>query len=910
MNFKNLRDYHEATWLQYARHDMEGVYITKPEDPTTIVNRFGALKALEIEFDKGAFNKKSFDASAYLEEWFNSKPFEYFGMRRGHHMTKLPDSMARQAFKYLNLGTGDISDLSNVLPYLSNLSELKLSSNIALTLGKGFSNLSKLKILSIQAKNIEDIEEIWECSSLEHLSLRITDLRNISTKINKLRQLKTLILYVEELDQIEAGVAFTHIENLDLHTQKNISAIPNSIFSTSLKKIAITSYLMEGAIQFPTTLQLPNLQEFTLKLKTLKEFPRLAAPALKKLDLNLPSCDSILPKLFESTQIEDLILHTNPIKDDIKQLPSKGVKRYNGGVFHTSEVMDFAIWPDLNQLNISGNGDFKINISDNKQLQRLFINENNFLKTIERLPENIEEISINKAENLSHVHLTSSLKSLKSLTIKNCPNLSSISLNEKELTNFCSLSVENCASLEKLPIEILLVPGLHVRTAGNADLLVNTDFVRDYSKLLKYLEKVDIPRAALLALGFWIFNHTRFETISKKIKENTLLLLEYSNDLIFNLIRKNVAYLNPNNESFINLNTASLKDQKIVIVGNTFDTKTVLKSKAKELGLKNTTKVKDADFILIAKKSKISAELKNTVILLTEKELHDKHETKNPKFLKQEDTTVEHKESLRQILWSTDPDTELMALEMMKNGGLPDEVIGECIAIAKTSMNANVKAKYKSFLKGQVSGEIFKLVSKNVRFNLDNSPFWKLHYEFPKELLGKLAAALYKRTGKFWADTLNFNPNDLEIRMEIVQNILIPKVIERPHYIQFPYNLKNEELKVLLDLPEVKGKLKRLNISSIEKDLPKELGNHISLKELIINGEFMATEMPKAIFKLKRLSHLKINATVLSSVDDKISELKELKEIIIYNKIPISISDELRKLPKIKRMYFSGKVKE
>ena len=57
-------------WSHFANNSrtVQGLYLTKPENPSELKKRFPALRGIQFEFGKDAFDLKKLDHTAYLEE--------------------------------------------------------------------------------------------------------------------------------------------------------------------------------------------------------------------------------------------------------------------------------------------------------------------------------------------------------------------------------------------------------------------------------------------------------------------------------------------------------------------------------------------------------------------------------------------------------------------------------------------------------------------------------------------------------------------------------------------------------------------------------------------------------------------------------------------------------------------------
>jgi Leucine-rich repeat (LRR) protein len=901
MQFKNITSY-KFSWLHYQKSDSDALILTKPVDPTSM-RSLPLLKAIEIEFDKSAF-KKDFDEAGFITALLNAVQLEYLGIGRGNHLTQLPEIIARQMIRNFKVDTQHITDFGNVLPHMKNLEQLSLSCSHA-ALGKGFGHLENLKMLSIRAENIADIDQITSLEGLEYLALHVKGLTSLPAGFGRLKNLKVLIIDGTGVTDLPDGLALPLLETLRL--SGTFKAVPKSILeSRHLKDLALNAREENLPFTLPPQLHLPALERIEIHQGGLESVPELILPSVKRVSLSGVSGKSLCGKLREAVSMEELWLKDiRHETDDISLLPSRNIQQYFGSIFSTGGLMDFKPWLTVKRLLLEGTDGSSIHIADNTTLAELVVRRNDSMQMLPQLPANIQDVKMENCAALETVEIGQKQITLKYLNLGDCPKLKHIVMNSDNLPDLRIVNISNCPSVESLPPELLACGQLiDIRIKMPA---VMDDQVDSVSALLEYIVKNSFTKEERLAVGYWLFNTYDRSEPSASILETSLRLLRFSNDTIFKLISKNFRFFNTGQKVFNRFSPEELKGKKMAMVGNTFESKTALKESLKNLGLEMTTKLTEADFLLAAKKADIDLPLSKHTVVVSETELHQYQDQHQPKFLKQPTTTETHLTNLRQILWSNNPETELMALEMLKQGGLPDEVIGECIAVAKTSADKGVKDKYKSFLKGKVSEEAFRLVSKNVRFEkVRTDPFYSLSSEFPVELVGKFAMALYQRTKTYWNAALNFHEADFNLRREIIDNHVVPEIAERPHYIQLFVRLTKEELGYILSLPVIKGELKRLHVRITGAELPDELGQHITLKDLVLQGDLASSTIPPVLFSLVRLSELRISSDTLEVIDDRIGDLKQLQELFIYNKKRLQLPDSIRSLPKLKRAYFSG----
>ena len=894
-NLPSWRTYN-VSWVQFKDPSVDALYITKPDYPQDVLKYFPILKAVFFDFGKSGF-KKNFDYHEYLDIWFKNSRLEILGISGGHNLKSLPKSLASQPLKDLRINLGDKIDLEETLHLVPQLGALRVVTDKSIQLGTNFSRFTELEDLNIRADQVQDLDRIWEHTSLQNLHLDIKNLEVLPKGIYDLNSLRSLSIKGGNLKVIKPGEGLKSLHALDLSLPLATPNIPRGIFSSSIVKLYFwgSNSSKEGGL--PARIDLPNLEELRFTQNTTASFPELIVPKLKTASINSKN-SHILSRLKQTQDLTELSV-SSPCSEDPSNLVAPSLKTYRGPFLHTNNVMDTSCWPVLSVLSINGASDQASSLIFNQELNDLSINGNFLQDNLDNLPPNIERIKLSNISGLKTLSLQN-LPDLKSVAISACPDFEHLLAKPGSLPALGYVEIVKCSKFERLHDNMFLCPSLYNLHTNNNKREILKGTLKNRAKIFKYLKANKLKEEELLTLGYWLLGNNHFKQVDRSIKESTLSLFSYSNNEIFRHLTSIIVELNPDGVSFADLDIGDIRNKEVAIVGSTFGTKKSLKEAAAKIGLQLTKKAEEAEFIILGKKAKVDFSPDSHIIFLAENELNEYSERINPAYLKSQETSEKVKDNLRQVLWSTDPKTENMALEMMKKGGMPNKVIGECIAIAKTSTDKNVKSKYKRFLKGRINPEQFSLVSKNVNFSTSR-PFWKLRSEFSLDLLGRLALALYKRAGNYWSEALMYHHDDYELRKEIVDNELIPQVLLKPHYIQLGYNLTSDELHSILSIPEVTGKLKRLILSTCDSNLPDIIGDHITLKELRVSGSKIEA-FPDLIYKLKRLSILSLTCKDLN-IGAEIVNLKQLKEIFIYKETPLEIHHSIKELPKIDRIY-------
>lgn len=902
MKFKSFSDY-KAHGHYYYASNLEGITLTKPRPAAEIFKESPRIRAVKIEFDNAAFKK--IDPTRFIIELIDHKQLEFLQIEHERSLSMLPHSMGSSNLKVLDASVPSVESFDNILPYMTPLEELKLTFRRA-SLGK-LGKLVNLVMLEIHADEVIDLDSICDLPNLKYLSLHVKKLPALPKNLSKLTKLRHLSLCNTNLREFPDGLNLPSLQTLTISGAHDLDSIPPEMLSETLEQIHISDTGLNGLALPSPSHQLRYLREVYIANAGVNILPEWDVPELRTLKLvNIP-VKQVCNRIKGATELSEIaFLKLNLEGDDITSLSGKKIKTFKGSVFSTGRQMDFGIWPDLEELFLDKSPNASFEIGENKALKKILIRGIAGLTTLPVLPEYIVELKVYNCNDLEYIDLSDKHYALFNfIHIADNEKLAILEINSEYLPQLRTLKLANCPNLSQLPADLLQLS--EIENIGMSGLHPDTfdPSTGTAEHLLRALAKHNISPMERHAAGYWFFQKYLYKKPAHDILYMSQGLLRSGHDSLYKLVGKNLKYFNPGHKTIHAFTPAEIAGKKIAIMGDPFEALAYVKENIKELNAVYTPEIPDADFILIGKNFESEMPVGGNFIFITESDLNQYINTHTPRFLTQKDVTDEHINNLRQILWSTDPNTELMAYEMLQKGGMPNDVIGECIAIARTSKDSDIKNKFNNFLKVTVAPETLRLLLIPISFD-KNDAFRKLRGKFPDELLGKLAMALYQRTQNNWGDVLDVHHADFDIRREIVRNHIIPKVLEHPNNVSLRHFLTHDELMDVLSLPQLRGELKKLTIHINHGALPDILGEHATLKALAIHGDLTTNTIPEVIFKLKNLTELKITSTTLAVLDEKIGQLQELNSLTIYNKMNIQIPASLRDLPKLSRIHFSN----
>lgn len=297
---------------------------------------------------------------------------------------------------------------------------------------------------------------------------------------------------------------------------------------------------------------------------------------------------------------------------------------------------------------------------------------------------------------------------------------------------------------------------------------------------------------------------------------------------------------------------------------------------------------------------------KKSYTIWTEKDLNDFFNTiEKPYLLEITDDSKEQQEQLSRLITSSDADNVALGLQIIKGGGVPENMIDELFYAFKMCEEAKIKNDIKKIILLNTSPNIVEVLNKRDHlFNPDKANRTYVDkYHVEKELYKtlkkyssfseiinweKIAYLLYQNFGFGSRYIFTYGEKGSQIKKEVLQSAIVDSKLDfnaiyikgkpsledsfaYPYYTPqaFPTEILDftalETLKIdncLIDkLPaEISGfkNLKNLDISyNFLQKLPAEIGQLTNLETLNIEGnEFK--EFPKEIYLLKNLKNCNI----------------------------------------------------
>ncbi|MEN7548574.1 hypothetical protein AAG747_11675 [Rapidithrix thailandica] len=238
-------------------------------------------------------------------------------------------------------------------------------------------------------------------------------------------------------------------------------------------------------------------------------------------------------------------------------------------------------------------------------------------------------------------------------------------------------------------------------------------------------------------------------------------------------------------------------------------------------------------------------------------------------------------ERLVRMLRSDDPATQILALEILEKGGVPEPLFMELLLLQKCSEKENVRAEAKKLLEIYGPAEWLSLVWNADFENLKEES--KDIYEkqcfvetfVGRELLARFSFELFQRHGKGLPYLLVHLPLFHPWRLKTLETLTTDSIMDLSHG-------GGQHSKIRLKFPSdypYKKKVTQLNLEHCNlKLVPCELAEFENLVELDLSLNLLE-EFPEAVLSLKKLRSLDLFGNGVQSVPANIVELEQLEEL-------------------------------
>lgn len=900
-----------STGLYFRPQDGEVQFLNvdHPGDLDHYIRQLPKLEALHFNFSRTAFKKAGVDHLEQLKSLSKYPQIKSLSIQGSKQISALPEALA--SLKLQRLSINNCPKLMNLEALLNQLPELTSLFLFGKTfdVGATFPNLPKLQELIINAQSISSLEQLARCTELAVLKIDKLNLKQLPAELSTLSKLKVLRLaslsnltslpdfqgarQLQELKLIglpslkEIGLAFKHMPLLRsialsaIGNQETMIPFPIQLCScTKVNKLEMYTINFD---QLPEALaQLQNLVELTLQDLSIKKLPEIFQHMQNLIHLRLVNISQLnkMPSSINDLQgLATLNIQSMPQLESL-QIDFKRLSQLGSLLIEKCPVLHH-IDPSL---------------KDAAALQKLTLRE---LPSISVLPAlgsgntNLNQIDINTLHKLET--LPPSLGEVPKLNNINIRDLSIKRLPER----LCQ--AKNLERFNASSGQVEFIPPCFAHLDKLKNIFFNTNKEPTNAAILRVfevfpkLQSLGDPELAETIL-YWVGNAYQHLPFTQARKVKSLEALQCTIKNLPLLILTNVAMFNPGQKP---IEKEQIQAGDLIwINGQVQGGKTAFKKKLKDLGLKVVHAFSDqVKFVILGKKAVFADGLfDRAVCFASQLDFENISKVANPGLLQQPDVPDDFIHNLQQLLWSTDPQNEAIALELVKNNGLPEVVEDDFLLVAKVCKDKNVKNRIRTFLRGKINEQKQKALSVgSPPFRID-----KLANTLDTKTLANLYFAQFKRRNQFSQAFFTYGLEHPR-RQEYFEAYL-PELSQNPKYLNAPILFLETEWDQLLAQDLFKGQLQRLviNLTNLKR-LPKGFLAHIeTLKDIKVTIEdgFQITDFYQ-FYKLNKL-HFWANST--KQVPSGIGQLKRLRHFFFYAKEPVVMPDDLADLTKLKRL--------
>ena len=350
---------------------------------------------------------------------------------------------------------------------------------------------------------------------------------------------------------------------------------------------------------------------------------------------------------------------------------------------------------------------------------------------------------------------------------------------------------------------------------------------------------------------------------------------------------------------------ASLRKAAVVhIIGTTTMKKTTISNKLKGLAIDYSPKFSEkVTHILIGKNPKnFEGTINDSIKIITENQLQKFFSENQPQYLEQAAQSSAQpavQDNLVALLRSPDATSAMLALEMLKSGGVPPDLIEALLVTQKTNTNSKVRTAAKKLLELYAPAEWlplirdkqhFAMIGKEVREQDLNNKLKKIAQKASKELAAMLSLALFKAHRKGLRYILYHFIDPHPNRTKAFQALMNGTHCDYRAGLGFR-NLKDRTPDTIhlfkmktaavfpVDILTVIDKVESIDFHNCKFDkLYQSIGKFTALKQLNCSCN-MLKKLPKTIRHLKKLETLDLSNNVFKEFPMEVLTLPNLKKL-------------------------------
>lgn len=291
----------------------------------------------------------------------------------------------------------------------------------------------------------------------------------------------------------------------------------------------------------------------------------------------------------------------------------------------------------------------------------------------------------------------------------------------------------------------------------------------------------------------------------------------------------------------------------------------------------------------------------NHLKVLTENQLQKFLSANQPQYLEQvtQEGQTQVQENLSTLLTSLDANNVLIALEILKSGGVPSNLLDDLLVVQKTNANSKVRGAAKKLLELYAPADWlpliqdkqhFAMIHKGVREQDLNIKLHSVAKKTSRKLAAMLSLAMFKvyRRGLRYIFYHFVKPHP--IRTQAFQAVMTGTHCDYRTGIGFknlkerdPSNIQVHKMKTPalfpVDILEVISPIESIDFHNCKYDkLHQQIGKFVDLKHLNCSCNLI-NKLPKTIKKLQKLETLDLSNNTFSQFPMEVLSLPNLKKL-------------------------------
>ncbi|MCP4441999.1 MAG: hypothetical protein GY810_24075 [Aureispira sp.] len=725
-------------------------------------------------------------------------------------------------------------------------------------LPKEITQLSKLEELSIYYGKLDELPEwIGQLTKLKTLTIQSCQLKKLPKSIGNLKNLTYLSVGYNQLKELPESIGqLNNLTSLNLRSNL-LQTLPNSI----------------GNLRNLQTLYLPSnqLKELPESLGELSQLPEFwaASNQLQSLPQSIGQMKSLRRIHLYRNQLQTL-------PDSIGQL--QGLKELNLS-YNKIQVIPTSLQhcKSLHRIDMANNQlkELPKELFKLPTLKTLYLNHNK----LKAIPEGFQQ-----SKTLIYFSATNNtIAQLPDGGWENMTNLVTLYLSSNKLSQFPK-GLEKAPKLSNLyiannpfvqpPLELFKLPHLkHLGAQGTGLGLAFTDYTAS-QKILSEFNKQNT------SFEHRISTYNVLCTNQEEVDKLSLLHLFEAMRIRYKPLQEKAqqALFKRYKETY--KNKPLQKGSEILIWGTVNFKKTEVKERLKAFDIKYGIKVKPKTTHIVVgfNLKKYEGYDREDLVYISDSDLNDFFIQNEEQYLLEESADgSSNTENVAMLLSSTDHQNIDLAFQILKTGGVPQDLITELFLIAKNpKLPKGLRKQAKSYITLHGSDTLKKRIQThkmifpgyiNENKHTRNIKFYTNDTELDGVKVGQYIYNHTRQGIKFW-----FEQMDKAQRKEAITSLAQdPKFILKARY----FKDKNE----IYEYTQVQG--------------------------LELNSKRLAA-LPEALFKFKNLKRLNLSRNKLTELPEELAQLRQLQWLnISYNKIA-TFPEVLDQMPNLKEMIVSS----